>query len=234
MRKHTRQEEKLLGPSGVEGVNYLLPQRLTTRLFADTGDIPGGKYQITYSFSSAIRKNLFRTHTGKKRAYGRPGVSFRLLYDFLCKNFNGGEYFIDNYFKDIFKSRSVYERFVGLNDTVMEDMRNEYAEIYDRLPRRKDGLPDRRYAITKEYVKSLKTWSKASLRNTASRIAEEVRRDIKACLSTGQMPLKKQAVSEATMRERAKFSIMNRTQFFLASGQLIDNLRIYVAIRGDE
>lgn len=230
----TIKEKKFLGDKKDSGIEYEMPERMTTRIKADEGTMMGGKYQITYSFSNAIRKNVFRTISGKRRQYGMPGISFRLLYDFLCRNFNDGDYFIDEYFKQVFKSRSVYDRFENLNDEVSDQIMRETLDVYEALPKKKAGTPDMRYTTSKQYMRSLKVWTQPILKRLASRVADDIKHDIKVCLSTGQIPLRKQAVSEKTMKEREKFGIMHPYQFFFATGQLIDHLNIFVAFKGEE
>lgn len=235
MAKATGKEAQLLGDTeNEEGISYFLPARFKTQYVAREGKATYGEYQITYNFSHGIRRNTFRTKTGGVGAYGRSGLSFRLLYDFLCRYFNGGEYFIDTYFEQVFPTRGVFEKLQSLNDDVVEEVKKENAEVYATLPKKKDGTPNMWYRISKLFMKIVKVWTKPALKTVAARLSREIKQDIKICLSTGKLPLRKQSVAESTMKERARFGVLDPKQFFFASGQLIDALRIYVNIQGDD
>lgn len=55
-------------------------------------------WQITYSFPSTLRD--YSTPNGY--TYGGKNVTFRRLYLILCERFNGGDYFIDEYFDTVY------------------------------------------------------------------------------------------------------------------------------------
>jgi hypothetical protein len=221
------------------------PHRIMTRRVALRGNnSPGdfepeffdmGPFQITYNFSHAVRKNNFPLRnalpyqpkaTGE---YGAAGWSFRMLYEFLCEAYNGGYPFVDTYFGQIFKTRSVYAEFKGIYDTIQEHLNAEQLNLFMSLPLKSDGTPDMRYTASKRY-KDFKVWQDPVVRQDCKSLAEAIRDDIIVCLSTGRIPLRKKAVSERTKEAREKLSGLNPSRFFFASGQLIRHLNIYVEV----
>jgi hypothetical protein len=195
-----------------------------------------GPFQITYNFSRGIRKNTFPLKnvlpyqpkvTGE---YGAGGWSFRMLYEFLCEAYNGGYPFVDTYFGQIFKTRSVYAEFKGIYDTIQESINAEQLSLFMSLPLKKDGTPDMRYTASKRY-KDFKVWQDPIVKQDCKILAKAIRDDIVVCLSTGRIPLRKQEVSwRGTRQARAKLVGLNPSRFFFASGQLIRHLNIYVKV----
>jgi hypothetical protein len=194
-----------------------------------------GPFQVTYNFSHAIRKNNFPLKNAlpyqPKAAgeYGAAGWSFRMLYEFLCEAYNGGHPFVDTYFDQIFKTRTVYAGFKGIYDTIQEDINAEQLNLFMSLPHRSDGTPDMRYTASKKY-KDFKVWQDPIVRQDCKNFAEAIRDDIVVCLSTGRIPLRKKAVSKRTAEARGKLVGLDPSRFFFASGQLVRHLNIYVEV----
>jgi hypothetical protein len=222
------------------------PHRIMTRRIALRGNnSPGdfepeffdmGPFQITYNFSHAIRKNNFPLKNAlpyQPKAmgeYGASGWSFRMLYEFLCEAYNGGHPFVDAYFGQIFKTRSVYAEFKSIYGTIQENINAEQLSLFMSLPLKHDGTPDMRYTASKRY-KDFKVWQDPIVRQDCKRLAGAIRDDIVVCLSTGCIPLRKQEVSRrGTEQARAKLAGLHPSQFFFASGQLIRHLNIYVEV----
>jgi hypothetical protein len=194
-----------------------------------------GPFQITYNFSRAVRTNTFPLrdalpHQAKSKGeYGAGGWSFRMLYEFLCETYNGGHPFVDTYFGQVFKTRSVYAEFKGIYDAIQEDINVEQLRQFMSLPLKRDGSPDMRYAVSKRF-KDFKTWQKPFVKQGCARIAGAIREDIVVCLSTGRIPLRKAVVAKQTAKARERLVGLNPFRFFFASGQLIRHLNIYVEI----
>jgi hypothetical protein len=193
-------------------------------------------FQVTYSFSRAIRDNKFNfvgLLPKPQGEYGTPGITFRQLYDFLCTEYNGGERFIDTYFQQIFPTSPVGRQFAAFEEQTKEDLTNEY---FDRamaaLARKttKAGLPN---MTTREgkYLKDFDVWKKATVISRLGRIREEVRGEIIASLSTGKIPLLHRN-SPATLKARAKLGL-NVGSVFFASGQLIRDIQIDIRMPED-
>jgi hypothetical protein len=232
----------------VPDFNFIVPTspyRIMTRRIALRGNnspkdfepefFDMGPFQITYSFSRAIRNNAFPLRNAAsdrpkvKGAYGAAGWSFRMLYEFLCEVYNGGYPFVDTYFGQVFKTRAVYAEFKSIYNTVQEDINAEQFNLFMSLPLKSDGTPDMRYTASKRY-KDFKVWQDPIVKQDCIRIAEAIRNDIVVCLSTGRIPLSREAVSKRTKEDRQKLIGLHPSQFFFASGQLIRHLNIYVEI----
>jgi len=200
-----------------------------------------GKFQITYNFSSAIRKNMFPTRgflPGIKPVgeYGASGWSFRMLYEYLCVSYNCEVPFIDTYFDKVFSTRSVYARFLAIYDEIQDAINNEQFNMLQDVPLKADGTPDMRYAASKKFM-DFAVWKDSSVKETCKKIAADIRHDIEVCLSTGRIPLQGdqtgRTVSRATKKRRRKFVGLNPNRLFYASGQLIEHLNVYIEI-GDK
>jgi len=221
-------EKIFLGLAEEAGLNYFVPSEMTTRKVVDARNIGGGAH-VTYSFSRAVRNNRFATMSGGAGEYGVSGISFRLLYEFLCEAFNGGEYFIDTYFAAIFDTRSVSYELSQINDSIVYDIEEEKALLEESLVQRKSGELDMRYTVNKRYA-ALKAWKNPVRVSECTRVAEKIKRDIVSCLAAGRIPLRKSAVSDSTRAKRNRFIGLGKDKFFFASGQLIEHLKIYVEL----
>jgi hypothetical protein len=195
-----------------------------------------GPFQITYNFSRSIRKNTFPLKdvlSFRPKAsgeYGANGWSFRMLYEFLCKFYNGGYPFVDTYFAQVFKTRAVYARLKSIYGVIQDDINEEQLALYMSLPLKKDGTPDMRYAASKRF-KDFRVWQDPIVKQNCKDLAKDIRDDVVVCLSTGRIPLRKQSVSiRGTRQARARLVGLHPTQFFFASGQLIKHLNIYVEV----
>jgi len=201
-----------------------------------------GAFQITYNFSHAIRKNTFPTRASfplnpkPVGEYGASGWSFRMLYEFLCEAYNCGIPFIDTYFKDTFKSRPVYARFLSIYSDIQDDINNEQFELFKAVPLKADGTPDMRYAESKKFM-DFKVWQDNIIKQDCKRLAADIRHDIEVCLSTGKLPLQGgqegRTVSSGTRKIRREFVGLNPSRLFYASGSLIEHLNVYIEI-GDK
>jgi hypothetical protein len=232
MATMTKAESKFLGLADSAGLNYFMPGELTTRRVVAARGIEDNT-QISYNFSFGTRNERFLKVSGGKGSYGTRGISFRLLYEFLCETFNGGEYFIDTYFDKVFDTRSVYDQLNTLNDDIIDDIEEERDELYGSVALRSDGSPDMRYAASKRYA-SLEVWHNPLRAQACTDVAHDIKEDIVSCLASGRIPLRKSTVSEATAKKRERFIGLEGTNFFFASGQLIRHLNIFVALEEEE
>jgi hypothetical protein len=197
--------------------------------------------QITYNFSSAIRKNNFPVKAalplspGIMKQYGASGWSFRMLYEFLSDAYNGGVPFIDTYFARVFKTRPVYTRFREIHETIQDDINEERLALFMALPLKADGTPDMRYAASKKFM-DFKVWQDPIIRQGCESVAAAIRTDVELCLRTGRLSLQGREganVSQATAKMRAELGgMIHPNRLFYASGQLIRHLKVYVEVGG--
>jgi len=191
-----------------------------------------GPYQITYNFSRAVRKNKFPVKFSPysekaSRSYGASNFSFRVLYEFLCEVCNNGVPFIDTYFERIFKTRPVYAEFQNIWSDINEDIAAEQQRLFQGgRPRDEKG----RFMSLKAYS----AWRDPIIKQDCKRLADKIRSDIQHCLVTGKLPLRgKQnpVISKMSEKVRSRLGGMQHTnRLFYASGQLINNLNIFVEI----
>jgi len=193
-------------------------------------------FHIRYDFSEAIRRNVFRSKSKGMGQYGAANMSFRRLYGLLCEAYNGGVPFIDTYFSRVFKTRRVYEQFLNNNKVIQDAIDIEQQTIYQSLPKKADGTPDRRFSAYKKFS-DFKVWQDPIIKQGCERMAADIRHDIVVCLSNGRLPLRGTrgaTVLPRTQKQRAKLrGIVHPNRLFYASGQLIHALNIYVEI-GDK
>lgn len=192
-------------------------------LAADSGRWP---YQITYSFPSGMRNNIFPVKGGMAE-YGASGWSYRMLYDFLCEMYNGGVPFVDTYFKSVFPMRTVHTRFLGIYDTIQADIQDALNNaIFDAVARGENR--DLKGRFVKRERPSVR--EDPIFRQDCASLAEDIRDDIVLCLQTGRIPLFKGGkVSKKTREIREGFG-WNNSNLFYASGRLIRHLDIFVEV----
>ena len=187
-------------------------------------------FQITYKFRAGIRRVMFN---GIK--YGSYPMTFRRLYELLCQHFNSGNYFIEQYFDSVYVSNGMKAR-VDEELAEVKEYLVQIAESYIGNVRIKaDGTLDRRYKDNKglktrlrAYEKFAKQWENVK----GKEIADLIKEDIISSLATGALPLSKTWLSKETMEKRIKAGLDSPMSVFYASGQLINNLILYVRIGG--
>jgi hypothetical protein len=191
----------------------------------------GTDFQITYSFSRRVRVNTFHyagLFGSSKHEYGAPNITFRQLYDFLCREYNGDERFVDTYFNQVFPGSPVGREFAALEGDLRDALNTEYYERVMAAMERKTtraGLPN---LTTREgrYVKEFDVWKDAVIARRLEQLREDIRQEIIGCLSTGRIPLQHRN-SEVTRKARARIGLAAQPVFF-ASGQLVNDIQIDV------
>jgi len=214
---------------------------------------------ITYSFPHTIRDNRFNSidapmwagfiKSDTREKYGADNFSFRLLYEFLCRVYNSGEYFIDTYFEQDFKQSPVYPRYIAIRDKIRKEVARELWQNKKGLMERASTLRDLqgRFSsatdmtdadLRREYerlyggtFKDFKVWRNSVYARELKDVGQEIREDIIVRLSTGNMTLIKDQVQEATVIKRAGLGLApSQQQVFFASGQLIESLNVYISL----
>lgn len=187
-------------------------------------------WQITYSFPSDLHNNV--TELGRK--YGGENVTYRRLYLILCEAFNGGEFFVDEYFNSVYPKSWVKERVdVELNN--LKDELTYYAsDLLEGAVATRKGELDKRYSVANRGMKTrIREW-KAFARQWEEEKGEElafyVAEDIKRALEVGEIPLNRK-LSERTKKLR-RYAGLNDTTVFYATGDLIDHIQLFVKIGG--
>lgn len=187
-------------------------------------------WQITYSFPSDLHNNV--TELGRK--YGGETVTYRRLYLILCEAFNGGEFFVDEYFNSVYPKSWVKERVdVELNN--LKDELTYYAsDLFEGAVATRKGELDKRYSVVnrgmKTRIREWKAFARQWEEEKGEELAEIVAEDIKRALEVGEIPLNMK-LSERTKKLR-RYAGLNDTTVFYATGDLIDHIQLFVKIGG--
>lgn len=187
-------------------------------------------WQITYSFPSDLHNNV--TELGRK--YGGETVTYRRLYLILCEAFNGGEFFVDEYFNSVYPKSWVKERVdVELNN--LKDELTYYAsDLFEGAVTTRKGELDKRYSVVnrgmKTRIREWRAFARQWEEEKGEELAEIVAEDIKRALEVGEIPLNMK-LSERTKKLR-RYAGLNDTTVFYATGDLIDHIQLFVKIGG--
>ena len=187
-------------------------------------------FQITYKFRSGIRRVMFN---GVK--YGATPMTFRRLYEILCQRFNGGEYFIEQYFESVYP-------YNGMKDYVDEKLKEVKEELIDvaesaigNVRLKADGSLDLRYKDNKGLktrIKDYEKFARAWENDVGKELATLIKDDIINSLMVGIIPLNKKGLSAKTQEIRRKAGLDSPMSVFYASGQLIENMLLYIRLGG--
>lgn len=187
-------------------------------------------WQITYSFPNAVRNN--RAPNGSKYTYGADAMSFRRLYLILCEKFNGGNYFIDDYFDTVYPHTIKPEIDANLVAT-KERLLESVNVLMEGAVSTKKGALDRRYTVVnrgkQEKLEQYEYFAANVEERMGEYLASRIKDDIINCLATGQIPLLYTDISAKTQAERKKVGITSKARFY-ATAQLIESLQLYVKI----
>lgn len=188
-------------------------------------------WQITYSFPDYLRI----TTTPNNHNYGGSYVTMRRLYLILCERLNGGKFFIDEYFNEVYPytiRADVDERLLDLKSAIMvgymQTAENfgvrvtKGGKVY-KADRKTRGLRK----VLKEYGEIAEAWE---IRE-GKEIADMIKNHIIGCLESGQLPLEIENDTARTEAIRKKYGLPEEPRFY-ATGQLIRSLQLYVTIRG--
>ena len=190
-------------------------------------------WQITYDFGDYLRNAT--TPTGD--TYGGEYVTMRRLYLILCERLNGGKFFIDEYFDQVYPhtiKQDVDARLEGLKkeiargyiDTALDfGVRiTKNGKVY-KADRRKRGLR----AVLKEYSEKARAFEDRE----GKEIADMIKNHIIGCLESGQLPLEIEHDTPATESLRERYGLPETPRFY-ATGQLIRSMTLYVRLRGKD
>lgn len=187
-------------------------------------------WQITYKFPSTLHNNT--TPLGKR--YGGKNVTYRRLYLILCEHFNGGHFFVDDYFDAIYQKSWIKEK-VDVELHNLQDELTYYAsDLMEGARVTKRGTLDKRYKSSAEYEAKLKEWDTYARQweeKKGKELAQEIAEDIKKCLENGEIPLQL-SLSSATIAKRRQAGVPTDDTVFFAMGDLIDHIHLYLKVGG--
>ena len=200
---------------------------------SDLADISNDfDWQITYSFPNTVRNN--KTSTGS--SYGGKNVTFRRLYLILCERFNGGNYFIDDYFDTVYPY-TVKKEVDDSLDKIKNDLLSVADDYLEGAVATKNGNFDRRYKANKgmkSRLRQYETFAKAWEENEGVYLSKIIKDDIINCMLTGQLQASCIAhFNEASTKKERERKGLPREPVFLATAQLIESLQLNVRIGGN-
>lgn len=223
MRKYDYSDEVVL-TDDEEEFELSIPKRYQngSKKTFNLSDIFSKEYswQVTYKFSSKVRPNMFKTQYGSKR------MTYRRLYVILCEKFNNGQYFIDDYFNNIYPHNGMREKVDAELNDIWANAVNEYEERLEDAIFTRQGLLDKRYRKKLKELKEYKKSLESVVDTKGNQLAREIKEDIVRCLSTGQIPLSSSVLSTATQEKRIKAGLPSDPKFF-ASGNFVKDITIY-------
>lgn len=183
------------------------------------------EWQLTYKFTSDFRPNTFN---GKE--YGAGNMTYRRLYEILCMKFNGGVYFLDTYFNDVYPAtlkKDVDRYLKNLKDLAMGDI----AEMTEGVPVNKgDNMFNRAYKSVYSGLEQFNSFLDSEVESKGQMIAKIIKVDIVNKLHMGMIPLRDPFVSPETVSRRTTTGLPPFPKFF-ASGEFIKNLIVFCRLR---
>ena len=187
-------------------------------------------WQITYNFPAEIHNNI----SPLNKIYGGAHVTYRRLYLILCERFNGGEFFVDEYFNSVYPSSWVKDTVdVELNN--LKDELVYYAEdLTEGAKITKRGTLDRRAKVNRGMKARLKEWESFAREweeEKGFELAEIIKEDIIRALGNGEIPLN-HTMANSTREKRVQAGYDSEPLFY-AMGDLIEHIQLYVKIGGN-
>lgn len=188
-------------------------------------------WQITYDFPTYLRL----TTTPNDHHYGGSYVTMRRLYLILCERLNGGRFFIDDYFDQVYPQTikdEVDEKLDELKTEIISGYIETATDFGVRITKkgmvykadqRKRGLRK----VLKDYSEKAEAWET----RVGKEVADLIKEHIRGCLESGQLPLEIENDTARTEAIRKRYGLPEEPRFY-ATGQLIKSLQLYVTIRG--
>lgn len=199
---------------------------------ADLPDISDDfDWQITYDFADYLRNAT--TPTGD--TYGGEYVTMRRLYLILCERLNGGKFFIDEYFDQVYPytiKQDVDERLADLKKEITEGYIETATDFGVRVTKKGTVYKaDRKKRGLQKILKEYSVKAEAFEEREGKEIADMIKDHIIGCLESGQLPLEIEHNTPATESLRERYSLPETPRFY-ATGQLIRSMTLYVRLRG--
>lgn len=190
----------------------------------------GFRWQITYDFPADIRPNV----TDSGRPYGSANMTYRRLYLILNETLFGGVPFIDTYFETIYPGSWVEQH----AESLLADLRDELvAGAEDAIGNTRvtsSGKLDQRFADTRGVRKRLgeyKSWARTWEASKGVELARLLKEDILDAVASGRLPM--QTDPKASTQKRRIWAGLSGAPLLYATGSLIESVRLYVDIEGD-
>ena len=188
------------------------------------------EWQVTYKFPSSRHPNK-----APKGKYGGNNVTYRRLYLILCEHFNGGNFFIDEYFETIYpytmrpevdaRLQPLKEQIISFAEDIIGDARITQKGTLDK--RTKKGR------LAEQELKVLEELAQETEDRYGEILAKEIKDDIIASVTNGALPCQMFADSWKTIKARTRVGLSAFPRFS-ATEELIRSIKIYVKIGGNK
>lgn len=215
-------------------------------------------WQITYSFPSTLRE----CSTPNGYTYGGKNVTFRRLYLILCERFNGGDYFIDEYFDTVYpytvkpevdkKLDTIKEELLEVAEGLTSSLdrtaiaRLKGIELEESRPQKavkwfyktafkatRKFAPSLTYKLAKKSLEEYEVFARQWEESEGEEVARIIKEDIVSCITSGQLPCQcLSAPSPETQAQRIQAGL-SPTPKFSATEQLINSLQLFIKIEGN-
>lgn len=189
-------------------------------------------WQITYRFPSTLHPHV--TPSGK--TYGGKSVTNRRLYLILCEHFNGGRYFIDDYFDTVYPTTIKSEVDARL-DLIKEDLLGYADMLFEGAVVTKSGALHKRRKANRGMISRMREYKSFARQWEASEgrdVARMIREDIIRCMETGQLQLLEGIRPNSEKTNQIRKSVgLSSVPVFYAMGSLIESIELFVNLGGN-
>lgn len=210
-----------------EPVKFTVDKSVLFNTSAELEDISNAfRFSVNYHFPASKFRNPIMD-SGVQ--YGQAW-SFDALYRKLCKEFNDGQLFIDEYFDNIFPY-SLKDEMEFFFDDIKTDIINQYDEMIENIKLTKKGEFDKRYTTVLRPLLDFTKYARSFVKEQGLYWAERIKDDIILQMESGVLPtyFAKADISEKT-KEKRFLAGLNVDTVFMASGQLIHSIIIDVRV----
>lgn len=258
MRKYDYSQEVVL-KDYEEGFGLEIPRRYDVGMDL-TSLVDDFEWQITYKFTSEVRgvpagygakgMSFRRLYVILCEAYNNGIYFIEDYFDNVYPYTMKKE--VDS-FLDLLKFE--LEQEYAERATAVTTTEEDYGEVVSEIEEVKENEPERvrkdkeldmrftankellikkiyeesKYFEAKEKLSDFETFKKQSVSAEGNKLADLIKEDIKDCLRSGRIPLHPSLLSTHTMDRRARANLPEVPKFY-ASGQLIDNIMVFLRL----
>ena len=213
-----------------EGDRIHLPSMYGTKKYRISRGSRDYAVSLFYHFPETVRNPyvIYTTKSGDKRdgTYGSPNMTFRRLYEILCKKHNQGMPFIDTYFEES-------DWFLDSNGFISEPVsdildaaQDKIGEFEKTLHRRNDGGLDMRHGSSRNYTDITAGIESSVIGSGLRELSRRIKEDIVQKLMLGQIPLLNPMLSDKTVEQKEAAGFDYPRSKFYATGQLINSISV--------
>ena len=217
-----------------EGDRIHLPAMYGTKKYRISRGSRNYAVSLFYHFPETVRNPyvIYTTKSGDKRdgTYGSPNMTFRRLYEILCKKHNQGMSFIDTYFEEsdwfLDGNGFISEPVSDILDEAQDKIEEYTKGVEGTLHRRNDGGLDMRYGSSGNYFAATAGIESSVIGSGLRELSKRIKEDIVQKLMLGQIPLLNPWLSDKTVEQKEAAGFDYPKSKFYATGQLINSISV--------